>query len=343
MTISLFLSSLLTLVSLNCENLFDCRHDSLKNDIEWTPEGDNRWTRARYWHKLNNIGREILACGDRLPEISDEKTPKSPESSTENSRKSSQNAEKSSEKAWRLPDLVALCEVENDSVLHDLTKRSLLRNARYEYVMTESPDLRGIDVALLYSPFTFRPIRHHAIRIEPLKDMRPTRDILYVCGQVVSGDTLHVFVVHAPSRSGGEAVTQPHRLQVANRLVEAVDSVFQRHPEAKILVAGDFNDYAENKSIRRIEESLIDISRNATGRNGAKATYRFQGEWGSLDHIFASKAMADRVAECYIFDAPFLLEDDETYGGVRPRRNYNGPRYLRGFSDHLPLVARFRL
>ena len=322
MTISLFLSSLLTLVSLNCENLFDCRHDSLKNDIEWTPEGDNRWTRTRYWHKLNNIGREILACGDRPPEISDEKSP---------------------EKAWRLPDLVALCEVENDSVLHDLTKRSLLRNARYEYVMTESPDLRGIDVALLYSPFTFRPIRHHAIRIEPLKDMRPTRDILYVCGQVVSGDTLHVFVVHAPSRSGGEAVTQPHRLQVANRLIEAVDSVFQLHPEAKILVAGDFNDYAENKSIRRIEESLIDISRNATGRNGAKATYRFQGEWGSLDHIFASKAMADRMVECYIFDAPFLLEDDETYGGVKPRRNYNGPRYLKGFSDHLPLVARFLL
>lgn len=322
MSISLFLSSLLTLVSLNCENLFDCRHDSLKNDIEWTPEGDNRWTRTRYWHKLNNIGREILACGDRLPEISDEK---------------------STEKAWRLPDLVALCEVENDSVLHDLTKRSLLRNARYEYVMTESPDLRGIDVALLYSPFTFRPIRHHAIRIEPLKDMRPTRDILYVCGQVVSGDTLHVFVVHAPSRSGGEAVTQPHRLQVANRLVEAVDSVFQLHPEAKILVAGDFNDYAENKSIRRIEESLIDISRNATGRNGAKATYRFQGEWGALDHIFASKAMTDRVAECYIFDAPFLLEEDETYGGVKPRRNYLGMRYLRGFSDHLPLVARFKL
>ena len=209
--------------------------------------------------------------------------------------------------------------------------------------MTESPDLRGIDVALLYSPFTFRPISHHAIRIEPLKDMRPTRDILYVCGQVVSGDTLHVFVVHAPSRSGGEAVTQPHRLQVASRLVESVDSVFQLHPEAKILVAGDFNDYAENKSIRRIEESLFDISRNATGRNGAKATYRFQGEWGSLDHIFASKAMADRVAECYIFDAPFLLEEDETYGGVRPRRNYLGMRYLKGFSDHLPLVARFRL
>ena len=329
MSISLFLSSLLTLVSLNCENLFDCRHDSLKNDYEWLPEGTNRWTQTRYWHKLNNIGREILACGEQWGDFS-----------AENTRKSTKKSEKST---WKLPDLVALSEIENDSVLRDLTKRSLLRNARYEYVATNSPDVRGIDVALLYSPFTFRLLNHHAIRVKPLKDMRPTRDILYASGQVVSGDTLHVFVVHAPSRSGGEAVTQPHRLQVAERLCEAVDSVFRLHKTAKILVAGDFNDYADNKSIHRIEEGgLTDISRHATGRNGAKATYRFQGEWGSLDHIFASESMTACVAECYVFDAPFLLEDDETYGGVKPRRNYNGPNYMNGFSDHLPLVARFR-
>ena len=62
-----------------------------------------------------------------------------------------------------------------------------------------------------------------------------------------------------------------------------------------------------------------------------------------LDHIFASPTLADRVENCQIFDAPFLLEPDETYGGVKPRRSYLGPRYLGGFSDHLPLVARFRL
>ena len=100
---------------------------------------------------------------------------------------------------------------------------------------------------------------------------------------------------------------------------------------------------SSQSAIHRIEKGgLTDISRHATGRNGAKATYRFQGEWGSLDHIFASEAMTACVAECYVFDAPFLLEDDETYGGVKPRRNYNGPNYMNGFSDHLPLVARFR-
>ena len=318
--LSLLLTGLLTLVSLNCENLIDCQHDSLKNDLEWTPEGTNHWTRTRYWHKLNNIGREILACGELTSAGWD-----------------------GSEGDFQLPDLVALCEVENDSVLFDLSKRSLLRNAKYEYVMTNSPDPRGIDVALLYSPFSFRLLHHHALHVEPLKDMHPTRNILYVAGLLASGDTLHVFVVHAPSRSGGEVLTRPHRMQVAHRLTAAIDSLHTLSPNANILVAGDFNDYSRDKSIRYLEESgLTEVSKQAQGSNGAHGTYRFQGEWGSLDHIFASPTMANRLAECIIFDAPFLLEDDEAYGGRKPRRNFLGPRYMQGFSDHLPLVARFR-
>ena len=242
-----------------------------------------------------------------------------------------------------MPDLVALCEVENDSVLFDLSKRSLLRNAKYEYVMTNSPDPRGIDVALLYSPFSFRLLHHHALHVEPLKDMHPTRNILYVAGLLASGDTLHVFVVHAPSRSGGEVLTRPHRMQVARRLTAAIDSLHMLSPNANILVAGDFNDYSRDKSIRYLEESgLTEVSKQAQGSNGARGTYRFQGEWGSLDHIFASPTMTNRLVECIIFDAPFLLEDDEAYGGRKPRRNFLGPRYMQGFSDHLPLVARFR-
>ena len=209
--------------------------------------------------------------------------------------------------------------------------------------MTNSPDPRGIDVALLYSPFSFRLLHHHALHVEPLKDMHPTRNILYVTGLLASGDTLHVFVVHAPSRSGGEVLTRPHRMQVARRLTAAIDSLHTLSPNANILVAGDFNDYSRDKSIRYLEESgLTEVSKQAQGSNGARGTYRFQGEWGSLDHIFASPTMSARLIECIIFDAPFLLEDDEVYGGRKPRRNFLGPRYMQGFSDHLPLVARFR-
>ena len=311
MTLSMLLLSLFTFVELNCENLFDCRHDSLKNDTEFLPDGSYHWTRTRYWRKLNRVGQTIIACGVKG-------------------------------QSWQLPDMVALCEVENDSVLHDLTRRSLLRNARYDYVMTCSPDERGIDVALVYSPFSFRLIRSHSVRVEPIKDMRPTRDILYASGVIASGDTLHVIVAHLPSRRGGERHSRPFRMAAADRVAAVVDSIYNVSKDAKIIIAGDFNDYANSASVRMLcGKRLKDISAEATGRNGAKGTYRYQGEWGSLDHILVSEALARNVVHCYVNDAPFLVEPDEKYGGVKPRRNYLGPRYQNGFSDHLPLVATF--
>lgn len=307
----MLLLSIFTFVELNCENLFDCRHDSLKNDTEFLPDGSYHWTRTRYWRKLDRVGQTIIACGVKG-------------------------------QSWQLPDMVALCEVENDSVLHDLTRRSLLRNARYDYVMTCSPDERGIDVALVYSPFSFRLIRSHSVRVEPIKDMRPTRDILYASGVIASGDTLHVIVAHLPSRRGGERHSRPFRMAAASRVAAVVDSIYNVSKDAKIIIAGDFNDYANSASVRMLcGKRLKDISAEATGRNGAKGTYRYQGEWGSLDHILVSESLARNVVHCYVNDAPFLVEPDDKYGGVKPRRNYLGPRYQNGFSDHLPLVATF--
>ena len=175
-------SQSLIFIELNCENLFDTRHDEGKQDEEFTPEGTRRWTRTRYWRKLNAIGQDILSCAEQLP------------------------------------SLVALVEVENDTVMHDLTRRSLLRNAGYEYLMTESPDVRGMNVALLYQPARFRPICYDALEVPTLPDMRPTRQILYVKGETQRGDTLHFFVVHAPSRYGGELETRPYRRQVIDVL-----------------------------------------------------------------------------------------------------------------------------
>ena len=315
MMLKLLLVSLFTLVELNCENLFDCRHDTLCNDYEYLPDAVRHWTHRRYWQKLNNIGQEIIACGE-MPGGQ-----------------------------WALPDLVALSEVENDSVLFDLSRRSLLRRAGYEYVMTHSPDERGIDVALLYSPFTFRLLRHHALRIEPPEGHHPTRDVLYVSGEMASGDTLHVYVVHAPSRYGGERANRPYRLKVASALCSSIDSLRRRSPQAPVIVAGDFNEYAGEAALRFCCEAglLTDVSERAMGSNGAKGTYRYQGRWGSLDHILVSASLACWLQSCTIFDAAFLLEPDKNYGGMQPRRNYRGMRYNNGFSDHLPLVARFRL
>ncbi len=309
--LALLLSSFFTFVELNCENLFDTVHDSLKNDMEFLPDGSYHWTRTRYWKKVNHLSQEIIALG----ELQD---------------------------GWRLPDMIALCEVENDSAMIALTKRSLLRKAGYEYVMTSSPDERGIDVALMYQPMSFRLLNHHSIRVKRLSDMRPTRDILYAKGVLISDDTLHVFVVHAPSRRGGEEASRPYRLQVASQLGQAVDSLYALNASAKILIAGDFNDYHDSPALKQLEQHhLINISKSAKGRNGAKGTYRYHGEWNSLDQMLCSHSLYRQMKGCEIGDLPFLLQEDEKYGGKKPFRTYLGPRYLGGYSDHLPLVGTF--
>ena len=305
MFLSLLLTGFLTLVELNCENMVDCQHDSLKDDVEWMPEGKRKWTPARYWRKLNHIGQEILSCQQE-----------------------------------GVPDLVALVEVENDSCLFDLTRRSLLRGAGYEYLMTQSPDVRGIDVALLYQPMTFHPICYDYLDVTPLEGMRPTRDILYVKGETLKGDTLHIFVVHAPSRFGGEKHSRPNRQLVADRVMGVVR---QLSAEAKVIIVGDFNDGATDAALRFMENGgMHNVTAKATGAHGAKATYRYQGVWQSIDHVFVSTALVDCVDKAFINDAPFLLEEDKKYGGVKPLRTFNGYRYQRGFSDHLPLVVRFK-
>ena len=308
MFLTLLLSGFLTFVELNCENLFDYHHDEGKDDTEYLPEATRHWTKKRYWQKLNNIAQELLSCSDD-----------------------------------GIPDLIALCEVENDSALIDLTKRSLLRNAGYEYLMTNSPDLRGIDVALLYSPFTFAPIRSYSIRVTPVEQMRPTRDILYACGQTVSGDTLHVFVVHFPSRFGGEKYSRPFRQAAAGLLCQSVDSIQAVTSEPKILIAGDFNDGDESLIIKQIEQHDIrNLTKEASAPKGVHGTYRYKGQWESIDHILGSPSISNKVGAAFIHAPEFLLEEEKRYGGYRPRRTYNGPRYQPGYSDHLPLVIRLK-
>lgn len=302
----------------NVENLFDCRHDSLKQDYEFLPDSPKGWSVNRYQDKLNKIAKVILAAGYE-----------------------------------QVPDLVGLGEVENEYCLDGLTKYSPLRDAGYRYVMTDSPDERGVDVALLYQPATFRPVSTQYIGI-PYKEIqrRPTRDILHVAGKVVSGDTLDVFVCHMPSRSGGEAKSEPYRLFTARFLRQAADSVMAVRKNPYVVIMGDFNDYPSNRSIAKVlgavkpgkrvqKHTLYNLM---DGKEGG--TYRYRGEWGILDQMIVSGGMLQkkgkirtRYDEARIFRFPFLLEEDDRYGGDTPVRTYFGKRYHGGYSDHLPIAV----
>lgn len=303
--------SIFRIMEYNVENLFDSQHDSLKHDYDFTPEGDYHWTYGKYWRKLNNVARGIILANTVTTDGVETFLP---------------------------PDIIGLCEVENDSTLTALTRRSLLRGAGYEYLMTNSPDRRGIDVALLYQPVTFRPLHTASLRVDTLPGMRPTRDILYVKGESLSG-ILHVFVVHTPSRSGGESATRPYRMAAVERLMNSVDSINHQEHDARIIVMGDFNDYSSDSSIKYICSHGMNEVIPQCDDKSVKGTYRYAGVWDSLDHVFVSPALSPFVSSARIASHPDLLEPDERYGGVKPRRAFRGPIFLNGFSDHLPIVV----
>lgn len=316
-------------VTYNVENLFDTCHDNGKDDWEFLPSAERQWNAMKYWRKLGGLARVIAAAGGDEP-----------------------------------PSLVALCEVENDSVLRDLTERTLLRRLGYKYLMTRSPDKRGMDVALLYQPGRMRVLEHAAVRIPYTASReKPTRDILHVCGLLPTGDTLDVFVCHLPSRAGGAHLTESYRRRAARLLKSKADSLTRLRKTARLLALGDFNDEHGNASLRidlgtslppnfpherpRHEELYI-LSAGRKGPDGIRGTYKYRGVWNQLDQIIVSGALLDneqafhtRDEDCQIVSLDFLLEADATYGGVKPKRTYSGPFYRGGFSDHLPLTADF--
>ena len=304
----------------NVENLFDTESNPEKDDDDFTPGGFMNWTPWKYWEKQRNITRVITAIG-----------------------------------GMQSPALVGLAEVENDSVLYDLTRRSPLRAQEYEFIITNSPDRRGINVALLYQRHQFRLLEHNEYEIVfRNRNTRPTRNILHAVGQVINGDTLDVFVVHFPSRLGGQRETEPARIDANTLLRQKVDSLFLVRQTANIIIMGDFNDYPTDRSLRqtlgagnindRIEPQALYNMFLHRIRERNFGTYKFQGSWDVIDHFIVSGNLLDgnhsthvKNNEAHIFKPDFLLEPDERFGGMRPFRTNIGPRYIGGFSDHLPI------
>ena len=307
LTITLYGQERIRFMTYNVENLFDCTNDTLTNDDAFTPEATRHWTSYRYWNKLQAISRAIASAGED-----------------------------------RAPDFVALCEVENDSVMYDFTRRSSLRTANYKYCITSSKDPRGIDVALMYKPTTFRPFAHKQLRLPQtlIPEGRYVRDILLVSGELYTGDTLDIFVCHLPSRLKGKQ-SEKLRHSVVEYMCQAIDSVCQIRTIPHIIVMGDCNDTAHGWALSPLtEQGLICITDKLQG------SYRYKGKWEQIDHIFLSPNLLHPIDSTSIHLAPygawnltteFLIEPEPRYGGQRPHRTYNGMRYEGGTSDHLPI------
>ncbi len=301
----------------NLENLFHPDDDSLTNDEEFTPEGMRYWSPYRYHEKSNRMAKAILSIGE-----------------------------------WSPPAIVGVAEIENRQVLEDLVNGEVLRKFNYEILHYESPDRRGIDVAMLYRSDLFQPLfsKNYPLKI-PGDPGFASRDILYVKGYADDLDTLHMMVVHWPSRYGGQAQSEPKRIQAAITVKGISDSIMAHNPKAAVVIAGDFNDEWHNESLFHslgaqpelkadTSSHLINLMASLSPNSGS---HRYRGVWSYLDQVVVSSALLDgegmeiRDGKAKVVRHDFLLETDEKFPGQKPFRSFIGMRYNGGFSDHLPV------
>lgn len=301
----------------NVENLFDVMDDTQKDDDAFTPTGKMYWTKYRYSDKINHIGKVVLATG-----------------------------------GWHTPDIIGLCEIENKEVLKDLVHSDAFSKTSYGIVHYESPDKRGIDVALLYKRDRVRFLSGKALQVRA-HDLR-TRDILYFKA-LLRNDTFHFFVNHWPSRSAGQLETERDRFTAASILKSTCDSIMMQSAHSHIVIMGDFNDGPDDESIKQVlgalsasdplsPQKIYNLSRRPSSYK-IDGSLKYQGNWNLFDQIMVSGSLLMKVSgrchtdkESYrILENDFLLEADRNFSGYKPYRTYLGFKYLGGFSDHLPV------
>lgn len=302
----------------NVENLYDTINDIQKDDEEFLPGSDHQWTAQRYQIKLEHTAQVITTAGPSVPV------------------------------------LVGLSEIENARVLKDLIAISAMKSAQFDYIQFDSPDERGIDVALLYNKNVFTPKKSEPIHVDlPGEPVDFTRDILFVNGVLlVNGkkQEINIFVNHWPSRSEGEEISMPKRAAAAQQLKKSVDALLSKDKNAAIIIMGDFNDTPFDKSIQVelgakefntacSDGCLIDLM-SVKQQNG-EGSYNYKGNWQCLDQFIVSQNLLDgnaldvNSATVQYLQQPWMLYHSEKYGDS-PNRTYAGPKYIGGYSDHLP-------
>jgi predicted extracellular nuclease len=299
----------------NVENLFDTIDDPDVSDSEFTPESDKKWDSARYQTKLSDIANVVGELKDGVG-----------------------------------PEIIGLCEIENRGVLEDLVKQPKLQKQKYKIVHFDSPDGRGIDVALLYKKGTVKEVSAKSIPIENQVFNRPTRDVLHFTALFSRKDTVHFFVTHFPSRYGGREASEPKRVIVAEVIRGKIDSLLALNKQSKIIVMGDFNDDPVDRSIsgslnagpKPMQDQAQLYNPMYRLDTGDLGSYNYRDNWNMLDQIILSQGLLEGKGYKYqdqsaqVFGPDWLRQKEGRYAGY-PDRTYAGSRYLGGVSDHFPV------
>ena len=317
----------------NLENLFDTIHDEGKNDYEYLPDGGMHWTSMKYEHKIQRMAYAVSQLG----------TDEDPRGAA----------------------CVGVAEVENIGCLYDLCAETNSKYGRaYKPILIEGPDRRGVDVGFLYDTTLFRPTKvagyelkaHYADGGE-IK----TRLQLLVSGymydddrKTIVKDKLHMIVNHWPSRYGGELSSRPGRDTAAMLCLHICDSIYQREPNAKIIIMGDLNDDPYNHSCAEVLNAKK--NREDVGRQGlfntmwqrlenGTGSLAYNGSWNLFDQIIISEPLLSENINSgkwyywkpQIFNKPFLTVQEGKDKGT-PLRTHKSGVWQDGYGDHYPTM-----
>lgn len=302
----------------NLENLFDTIDNDSVNDVEFTPAGANKWNSEKYIEKVSHMAKVISEIGTEI----------SPDG----------------------PAVLGIAEVENIGVVKDLVNDPQIKNRNYNIVHYDSPDLRGVDVGLIYQPKYFKVTgsKAYPLKIEG-KDDFFTRDQLLVSG-VFQGEPMHFIVAHWPSRRGGELRSRPLRNAAAKVTRHIVDSLLTIDPNAKIVFMGDLNDDPNNKSVKihlNASGDLLNLQSNQMFNTmyehfkKGNGSLGYRDSWNLFDQIIISQGFIKAPASTYtyykskVFSKPYLISQDGQFKGY-PFRTFSFGTYIAGYSDHFP-------
>ena len=309
-----------TIAFYNVENLFDTINDPKTWDDDRTPKGRDRWTSTIYEKKLKNIAKVIAEIGFDLTN--------------------------------QAPSVIGLCEIENRRVLEDLIKTESLIKENYKIIHYDSPDERGIDVAMLFKQnrFIVSSSKTYPLYLKRKDGSRDyTRDHLLVSG-FLDKNPIHFIINHWPSRSGGQMRSEPSRILAGKLNKKIIDSILQSNPKANIISMGDFNDNPNDKSIKPILNTIFKKSKIKEGQlfnpmeelyRKGYGSYRYRDKWDMIDQFLLSKNLVDNknglfFLKASVFNKKYLINPSGKYEGY-PFKSFAGGKFLNGYSDHFPI------
>ncbi len=305
-----------TIAFYNVENLFDTVDNPLTADDDFTPLSKRRWNTKKYKHKIKKITSVISQLGNNQSAFP--------------------------------PAIVGLVEVENAKVIKDLIKHKNLSKFNYSYVHYDSPDERGIDVALMYNKDFFEVIsssNHPLYLTDEDGEVDYTRDLLVVKGKL-NDELVHVLVNHWPSRRDGDEETKHKRIKAAKLVQEVIDGIKTKDKDAKFVIMGDFNDDPASESMQDylVTDDLYNPMKPLFEKG--EGTLTFYKKWHLFDQIIFSRDFFDAEKSKHTFLKANILKKDwlRFYKGKfknSPFRTYIGPWYQGGFSDHFPVYTVF--